>query len=195
MGVAACSGEGPAGVPPHSWGTPSGPEGGGSPGPALTMMPPPHDLPLPGLQQLRTAGTAAPPPPYTGGGTGALGRAAPPETIPCDSVRLHKFACVARICILLHRCGSAVRQPAGCIGGVTEEQHPPGPPRSLPRRGHGRPGSSLGGRAWGHKGWSYCACRSWQRGIPLRGRGGTFLVGVLLVRSTIQALTGRDFGS
>lgn len=96
---------------------PAGPEGGGSRRPALTMMLPLHDLPLPGLPQLRTAGTEAPPPPYTGGGTGAPGRAAPPERERESSVRLHKFAYIAHICMHLHRCGGAARQPTGCIGG------------------------------------------------------------------------------
>lgn len=52
----------------------------------------------------------------------------------------------------------------------------PGPPRSLPLRGHGRPGGPLEGRAGGHKGWSGYACRS-CRGASAEGQRWRLLAG------------------
>lgn len=96
------------------------------------MMPPPHDPASPRAAAAPHAGRAAPPPPYTGGGTGTSRPARD------GSLRLHKFACVAHICIDLPTSGFAAQ--AGCMGAATEEQHPPGPRRSPPRRGRGRAG-------------------------------------------------------
>lgn len=163
MGVTARGG--PRRVLPPLLGAPAGPEGGGSPGPALTMM-----LPLPPPHRPASPRAAAAPHGRDGRVAAALYRgrhrgSGADRPARDSSVRSHKFAYVAHICIHLHRYGGATRQPAGCNGGATEEQHPPSPPGSLPRRSHGRPRGLPEGRAGGHKGWSCYACRSWQRGF------------------------------
>jgi len=68
----------------------------------------------------RPGGRAAPP--YTGGGSGT-GRPARQA-----SASVPKFACIARVCIHLHRRGCTARQPAGCIDGA---------PQLPASRGHG----------------------------------------------------------
>lgn len=155
----------PPRFPPLLLGAPAGPEGGGSPGPALTMM-----LPLPPPHRPASSRAAAAPHGRDGRVAAALYRgrhrgSGADRPARDSSVRSHKFAYVANICIHLHRYGGAARQPAGCNGGATEEQHPSTPPGSLPRRSHGRPRGLPEGRAGGHKGWSCYACRSWQRGF------------------------------
>lgn len=110
------------------------------------MMPPPHDLPLPGLQQLRTVGTAAPPPPYTGGGTGALGRAAPPGTGPRVCINLRALSVFAYFCIdaaLLSgsRLGALVESPRS-----STPPDPPLPASQGPRETREFPrGTGMGG--------------------------------------------------
>lgn len=104
-------------------------------------MPPPHDLPLPGLQQLRTAGTAAPPPPYTGGGTGALGRAAPPETIPCVCINLRA------LCVFAYFCIDAALLSGSRLGALVESPRsrtPPDPPAPCLAGATGDPGVPSG---------------------------------------------------
>lgn len=112
------------------------------------MMPPlPHDLPVPGLLQLRAPGRAR-------------RRRLIPEAVPAlrgglprpDSPEpSHRFACIARIC---------TDWWAVLPGGV----HWWGSRGASPDSGTGDPGLPSRKGAAGHKGSSCYACWSWRRG-------------------------------
>lgn len=169
VGVGACSGE-----PPNSC---------GSPGLALTMMPMPHDLSVPGLPQA--------PHERDGGAAAALYRGRPRRggaVRPArdTAVPWHTSASTAHICAQVPRRGRAARQPDGRIDGSSI---PPGSPAPCLAGTKGETGIPFRKGKGGISLVVLCLPVLTEI-LPPRGRAGTSPLGVLLVGGTIQALAG-----